>query len=335
MSLLNKLAGFGLFVIFLIFIFPLNAESFDLDEDEYIPDESIFSELVFMEDDIDLYEDSDDFYIFEAADLVIEASPFTELRSVDDIFPNLTQLQKVTAMLRSGLRNSFDNKGSPVIIPCPDSGLNLYNSVIQKDPSIISETLIIIPYNYNRELDLLEIYNALGRIEKIKDQALQLRNGNTFNVFTNTTRLESASNRRAIPDPSPAGDLPYSETMYLRFTDTSIGDLYLRGDIIFSLYGITYDLTNFRDVYYTIFRVMGTESVSIITYLEPVKEGILIYNVSGLSLPSFLVNRMNLAGNINNRVTTLIGWMTEGIRWQETLAFERGMSIRNIHQNNN
>jgi len=101
------------------------------------------------------------------------------------------------------------------------------------------------------------------------------------------------------------------------------------------LYGITYDLTNFRDVNFAIFRVMGANKVSIITYLEPVKEGILIYNVSGLSLPGFIVNRMNLTPNINNRITSLIGWMTEGIRWQERLAVERGMLIRNVHQSNN
>jgi hypothetical protein len=175
----------------------------------------------------------------------------------------------------------------------------------------------------------------LGRIENIKDQTIFQRNGNNISVFTDTTRLENAQNRKAISDPLPSNTLPFYETMYLRFTDAFIGNLYLRGDMSIGLYGMTYDMTNFRDINFSIFRIMKAERISIIIYLEPIKEGILIYSMSGIDLPGFIINRMNLTPNINTRITVLMGWITEGLRKQETITAEQRNEemVKNMIQN--
>jgi hypothetical protein len=107
--------------------------------------------------------------------------------------------------------------------------------------------------------------------------------------------------------------------MYLRFVDQYIGDFYLRGDISVGLYGITYSITNFRDVSYSIFRIMKAERFSVVMYLEPIKEGVLIYSVSGIYLPGFIAGRVNLTPNMNRRITVLIDWITEGLRYQEKI----------------
>jgi hypothetical protein len=204
-----------------------------------------------------------------------------------------------------------------MLIPNLASGIDLLSSVMKRKPSHIIETLVIVPYN-ERELDMLDAYNALGKIQNIQEHSV-IVNGKDLYIFKETTRLESARNRKPIPDPDPVDILPFSETMYLRFTDPWLGDLYLRGDVSLSLYGITYNITNFVDVRYSLFRVMKTEGLSIVIYLEPVKEGILIYSMSGLYLPGFIANRVNLTPNINVRVMTLINWITEGLRRQESI----------------
>jgi hypothetical protein len=272
-------------------------------------------ELAFNEESF--LDDFGDYLIYEALDFIFEVPAF-EIRSFDEIFPNFSQNQKRLAMSGSGLRHSFENGGSPVLVPNPDSGIDLLSSVMSKRPSHIIEALALVPYN-EKELDLLDIYNALGRIENIKEQLTPLRNGNFINIFKDTTRIENARNRRAVPDPLPADTLPCSETMFLRFTDAHIGNVYIRGDMSVSLYGITYSMTNFRDINFSIFRIMRAERVSIIIYLEPVKEGILIYSMSGLYLPGFIMNRVNLTPNVNARITSLIGWITEGLRIQENI----------------
>jgi len=198
----------------------------------------------------------------------------------------------------------------------PDSGVDLYSRVMAKKPSHIIEALILLPYN-KRELDLLDIYNALRRIKNIQDFTLKVR-GNDYKIFQDTTRIESAQKRTPIPDPPSSDMLPLSETMYLKFVDKNMGDLYLRGDITVSLYGLTYSLTNFRDVFYSIFKVMSAERFTAIIYVEPVKEGILIYSMSGLYIPNFVSSRINLPLSMNYRITVLINWITDGLRREET-----------------
>jgi hypothetical protein len=300
----------GLLLFFLsVLIYPISAETPFDDEDE-------------------------DLYFFETSGIVIEAPRISESRSLDDIFPGFTPSQKNRIMSNLGLRHSFERGGSPAFTPAPNSGIELYSGVMRKNPSHIIEAIVVVPFN-TRELDMLDIYNALGRIGNLKDQKITLRNGNEFSVFTDTTRLISAQNRRAIPDPPPSNRLPFSETMFLRFTDAHIGDIFIRGDMSLSFYGLNYNMTNFRDINYTIFRIMRAERVSINLYLEPVKEGILIYSVSGIYLPDFIMNRINLTPNINNRINSILNWIIEGLRLQESILIERVNfpSNENIIQN--
>jgi hypothetical protein len=297
---------------------PLLGEEAHLDEEYLITDEtSIDDEPLLAEEDPfdDDFFFPDDSFFFEAPVLVFEAPHFSGIRSFEEVFPGFSPLQRRVIMSKTGLRNSFDKDSSPMLIPAPDSGINLLNYVMTKKPSHIVEALVVVPYN-ERELDMVDVYNALGRIKNIKDHTIS-SNGNNISIFVDTTRLESAQNRKPVSDPSPAATLPYSETMYLRFVDQYIGDFYLRGDVSVGLYGITYSITNFRDVSYSIFRIMKAERFSVVMYLEPIKEGVLIYSVSGIYLPGFIASRVNLTPNMNRRITGLIDWITEGLREQE------------------
>jgi len=263
------------------------------------------------------YDDLDDLLLFETAELVFEVAPvILEPRSFYELFPGLSGAQRRNARTVMGLRHAFEKNESPIFLPAEGSGIDLIDFVMAKKPSHIVEALVLVPYN-KRELDMLDAYNAMREISNIKDQTIQHRGG-YYQVFKDTTRLESARNRKPIPDPQPADTLPYSETMYLRFTDATIGELFIQGDIKPGLYGITYSMTNFRDVNYSIFRVMKAERFSAVIYVEPVKEGVVIYGMSGLYLPGFIVNRMNLPSNMNYRITVLLNWITHGLRRQET-----------------
>jgi len=314
---------FILAAVIICVAFPLSAEPVYSENAEIIAEPVLTEEPAVIEitsaaqEASQSEEDYDDYLFFENAALVIEASPVIEMRSFTDIFPNFSLSLRRRAMSGMGLRRSYESNDIPMYLPSSSSGINLLSSVMEKNPTHIIEALIVVPYN-KKEFDLLDIYNAMGRIELIKEQTLPLRDGSEYSVFKNTTRLESGERRRVITDPPPASVLPYSETIYVRFTDRNIGHVFLRGDISFSLYGMTYNMTNFRDINFSIFRIMQAEKVIITIYLEPVKEGILIYSLSGLSLPGFIVSRMNLTPNINARITVLLNWIKEGLRRQET-----------------
>ena len=301
------------------------------DKDLLLSEESTLGEESLPDGEAPLSEEStlskelvldDDSLVFEAPPLIFEVpAVIYETRSFDAIFPNFSQSQRSKIFSEGGLKHSFEKGDAPILIPDPDSGIDLLSSVMKKNPSHIIEVLLVAPYN-EIELDMLDIYNALGRIENMKDQSIPW-NGRDVNLFVESTRLESAQNRKPISDPPLADTLPYSETMYLRLKEASFGNLFVRGDVSISLYGITYSMTNFTDVRFFLIPVMKAERFSAIIYLEPVKEGVLIYSMSGIYLPGFIADSINLTPNINRRITVLINWITDNLRIQESRLMEQ------------
>jgi len=236
-----------------------------------------------------------------------------ELRSFNDIFSSVSLDQKEMIFYRGGLRNYFEKDELPILSPNPDSGIDILSGVMMKRPSHLVEVLVVVPHG-KTEIELLDIYNALGRIEKIKESPLYLADGREYYIFSETNRITSRRDRRPIPDPPPSDMLPPSETMYLSFTEVHLGNFILRGDIIMSLYGITYSITNITDIRYFLLPVMRAERFTIALYLEPVKEGVLIYCMSGYYIPGFIASRVNLTVNVHNRITLLLNWITSGLR---------------------
>jgi hypothetical protein len=289
----------NLFLLMLFLTFPIWAQT--LPDNESLPKSEPLSE-----DDL-----LDDSFMFEAPPMILEVPAF-ETRSFNDVFPGFSQRQKASIMNGIGIRRIIEKDDPPMLVPSPASKVDLLSRVMAKKPSHIIEALILLPY-VKRELDFLDIYNALGRVKNIQDYTISVRD-EKIKIFTDTTRLESAQKRKPIPDPPPTDKLPLSETMYILFTDKYMGDLYLRGDLSMSVYGITYSLTNFRDVTFAIFRIMKAERLAATIYLEPVKEGLLIYSVSGLYIPGFIAQRENLTADMNVRVTILLNWIIDGIK---------------------
>jgi hypothetical protein len=265
----------------------------------------------------DLFDDDD--FFFEADPLVFEVPRFNfETRSFDNIFPGFSRRQKALIFSDEGLKHYFEKGGFPMLVPNPASGIDLLSSVMAKNPSHIIEAMVLVPYKNRRELDMLDVYNALGRIGNLKDYSFSI-NGRDINIFEETTRLVSARNRRSVSDPPPADTLPYAETMYLRFKDAYYGNLFIRGDVSVSLYGITYSMTNFTDVRYFLVPIIKAERISVVIYLEPVKEGVLVYSMSGIYLPGFIADKVNITPSVNRRINTLIKWITDGLRIQENI----------------
>lgn len=235
------------------------------------------------------------------------------LRSLDEIFPGLSQNQKRTAMSSEGLKRSFEKASSPLLIPAPGLGIDLVSVVMAKQPSHLIEALVVVPYN-SRELGRLDAYNAIGRIKNLKDHLYfsSAQNRNIV-IFKDTTRLESDKKRTPVSDPPPSYILPRSETVYLRFDDATFGSLFIRGDVSVSPYGITYNMTNFAAVRFLIFTIMKAEKFSAIVYIEPVREGILVYGMSGIEIPAFIAGRLDVSSDIEKRLTVLVNWLADGL----------------------
>ena len=240
---------------------------------------------------------------------LLEASP---LRSISDIFPGLDLNQRGDALSAGGLRNTFFRHEAPLLVPAPDSGIDILSTVMNKNPVQLVEALFVVPYS-SRILNKLDAYNAIGRIENIRNHLIFSRSRDMYMyLFEESTRLYNGRRNRPIPDPPPSTVLPASETVYIRLRDAFFGTTYLRGNLTTGRHGITYSLTNNAAIWFLMFPVMRAERFAAIFYVEPVAEGMLVYSVAGMAIPEFIANRMNLAASIDMRVTVFFNWLSAG-----------------------
>lgn len=235
------------------------------------------------------------------------------IRSLDTLFPNLSKSQKESVFSETGMINTFFIRETPLIVPSAALGINLMDTVMEKKPNQFIEALLVIPHN-ERPLNLLDAYNAVGRVSDLSTHLGISSKGREVQIFEESTRLYNGERNRPIPDPPPATVLPYSDTMYLRIRDYFFGNTYFRGDFSISGNGITFNLANYATIWFLIFPLMGAEKFVVHIYMEPVIEGMLIYGIGGIDIPGFLVTRIDLASNIDRRIRIITNWLSSNLR---------------------
>jgi hypothetical protein len=247
---------------------------------------------------------------------LLEANPRTSasMRSFDEIFPGLAREQRQMVFSETGIKNTFTRNEGPLVIPALNSGVDLLGAVMEKRPTQLVESLLVVPYT-GRALNKLDIYNAIGRIQNISDYMIYVSSrGGHIPLFEESTRLQNGNRNRPIPDPPPATILPSSETVYLCIRDTFFGNTYFRGDLTVVDHGITYYLTNNTAVWFLLFPLMRAEKFASVLYVEPLVEGTLVYGMAGIDIPEFIATRINLSLQIDRRLTVLIDWLSDGLR---------------------
>jgi len=121
------------------------------------------------------------------------------VRSINDIFPNLTQSEKNGVFNNGGLKHSFQKDDSTLLAPAANSGIDIISIVMKKAPSYLVDVLLVLPYN-ERELGILDAYNAANRIKDIKNYLYFSGAQNSGSViFKETTRLKSATKKIPFP----------------------------------------------------------------------------------------------------------------------------------------
>jgi hypothetical protein len=236
------------------------------------------------------------------------------LRSFDEIFTTLGEARKREVFGDEGLIRSVKRNEKLEFIPAPNSGIDLAGVINRENPSYLAESLLVIPYQ-GHILDRLDIYNALGRIGDLKGRLYHSHTRNAeVALFEEATRIESERNTRAVADPPPSRVLPNSETVYIRLKDVNFGNSYYRGDMSVSPYGVTYNITNFRNISYLVFTVMKEGKFSAVLYMEPLTEGMLIYSMAGADASDFIAGLIDIPSAISKRLAVFIGWISDGLK---------------------
>jgi hypothetical protein len=238
-----------------------------------------------------------------------------QTRSFDDIFPHIDAEQRELVFSADGYIESGEASAGLKLRPAASSGLQIADAVQAKDPSFYVESLLVIPPSGGGAPDLLDVYNALGKVRNLKGRLYysSTRDGDTP-LFEDATRIEGAKKTSPIPDPSGARSIPPSETVYVRLKDVNFGNSYYRADISVNQRGLLYRLTNFRNLSYGIIPFIREEKFITHLYVESIAEGLMIYSVSGAGVSNFIASRINVTSAIRKRVEVIIDWLVDGVK---------------------
>ena len=236
------------------------------------------------------------------------------VRVFNDLFPGLDENRRYEVFTEDGLIRIHEKNPKLELIPSESSGVDLLSTIMKSNPVYFAESLIVIPYS-GRTLNKLDIFNTLGQVRELKGIKYYSHTRKTdIPLFTEATRIENGTRNRPIPDPEPAAVLPPSDTMYVLLKDYNFGNCYFKCDVTPGPYGMTYYLTNTRNMSFLIFTVIKEEKFSATMYAEPLAEGMLLYIVAGADVPNFIGNRIDVPYNIAKRGAIFLDWASAGFK---------------------
>ena len=253
------------------------------------------------------------FTFFVILPLGAQATLPLPLRSFDELFPNIPESQKAEIFSPEGIIRSIRVNEPLEFLPAAASGIDLNGIVNRASPVFLAESLLIVPYS-DRNLEILDIYNALGRISDLSGRLYHsFTRKEEVPLFEEATRIDGDRRGSPIPDPIPASTVPLSETVHLRLRDINFGNTYYRADMSRSPHGITYSLINTRNISYFFFPAIREGRFSAVLYMEPLNEGVLLYSMAGADASDFVSNRIHIPSAISKRLEVFIGWVSDGL----------------------
>jgi len=245
--------------------------------------------------------------------LLITANLPAQLRSFDDIFPNINENIRTSIFTDSGfIRSSQKQSGFEILQSNLDP--QIIKIVLDKNPLYLVESIYVFRSHENNGVSLLTVYNALSNIRgltgRLYDSATRKQR---VPLFEDATRIKGERQTSAIPDPPPATIIPQSETVYIRLRDVNFGNTFYRGEMVLIQNGLCFTLSNFRNMTYLLVPVIKEEKFTARLYFEPIIEGVLIYSVASADISDFFASRVHVESAISKRLAVITEWAVDGI----------------------
>jgi hypothetical protein len=243
---------------------------------------------------------------------------FCELRTFKEIFPVLNDDIKETVFSNSDyIKYSGKAEGFNLICSSDNgSGIDktIVNAILAINPGYIVESITILAVTPG-SVTLLDIYNALGNIQDLKGRLYPSETKKQeVPLFEEATRIMSEKKSTPVPDPPPAKILPRSDAVYLKLKDVNFGNSYYRAEMTLVQYGISYTMSNFKNLNYFLIPVIKEGKFKAQMYFEPIQEGILIYSIAGADISDFFASKIHMHSAIAKRLNVIVSWAANGIR---------------------
>jgi hypothetical protein len=234
-------------------------------------------------------------------------------RSFDAIFPRLSPDIRSQVFSSGGFIHTMEKNGEAYLLDSNRLDPRLSGSVINNQPSFRVESLLVVPQEQD-SINLLAVYNALGKIRSLKGRLYHsATKDRDIPLFEDATRIAGEKKNAPIPDPGPASSIPPSETVYLRIKDVNFGNSFYRGDLNLADFGISYRLSNFKNLSYLFVPVIREEKFVVQFYIEPIAEGVLFYSVASADVSDFVSSKIDMPSAITKRLAVIISWIVDGL----------------------
>jgi len=236
------------------------------------------------------------------------------LRSFDELFPSLGESRKKEAFSEEGTIRSVKKNEALEFLPASGSGIDLYRTVMRSNPTYLAESLLVIPYQ-GIVFTRLDAYNALGKISDLKGRLYHSHTRDAYvPLFQEATRLENEKSSKAVQDPLPTQELPNTETVFIRLKDVNFGNTYYRTDMSVTPFGLTYKITNTKNINYLLFTVLKEEKFCSILYIEPLIDGMLVYSMATADASDFISNMIDIPSAISKRLLVFLSWIRDNLK---------------------
>jgi hypothetical protein len=243
---------------------------------------------------------------------------FLLARGFDGIFPGLDAVIKDAAFSNEGYYNSLhlqdDKIYSFTILPAENSGITILENFRRRQPEYLIESLIVLPHPDDRKITILDIYNAIAKIRNIAGRKYySFTRKKEVPLFKAATRINNLKEKKPVPDPPPATEIPASEIIYNRFKDINFGNCYYQGEFYAKPGSILYTIRNVDDISFLFFTVVKTGNVDIQFHIEPVDEGVLVYALGAIEIERFAASSVSVPSATEKRLAVIKGWLEDGI----------------------
>jgi hypothetical protein len=256
--------------------------------------------------------------IFLSSLLYINAAVFGFSRGFDGIFPDTEPAIKEAAFSGRGYYNSLELKPdktySFTVQPAENSGIAISENFRIRQPEYLIESLIILPHPDNKEITVLDIYNAVINVRQLaKRKYYSFTRKKEVPLFEAVTRINNLKNKKAIADPPKARAIPEREAVYSRVKDVNFGNCYYLSELHLNSASISYILSNAEDISLFFFTVIKKGNITIQFHIEPVDEGILIYALSAIVIEPFAAASVDIPSATKKRFDVVKDWIEDGI----------------------
>jgi hypothetical protein len=247
--------------------------------------------------------------------LFFSAFLFGQERTLEELFPGTKEA--VLNSARNGTYSRSLKTAANIDIDAylaikPLAEINLTRRLMDAEPLYIIESLLMI--KNDKPAGKLDVYNALRKISTLRGRKyFSSTRGKETVMFEDAAIITGENNFKKQKDPPYAESIPSVETIFVTVKDVNFGNCYYKAEIKTDNTGIWYSLSNFRSINYLMIPVIKPEKLLIQLYLEPLKDGVLIYGLSGVDAVDFAEKRVDIPSTITKRLDVIYSWIGESI----------------------